>query len=292
MLSNSFVKCEELKDWLAAIAPEYNIPCLERFTQTFIPGEFEKVENNIKGILGLAEYCSITVDIWSNMQMRSYIGITCHFVDNDFKLHSLLLTCERFKGSHTAANVSAIVQNVIDRFNLQTKLDFIITDNAANMVSAFNLPSFDDDFVGEGEYQLTVEEFSDLKEYLYLTKHERCFAHSLQLVIRHAFQELQIPELKKVARIVSHIRKSGKAGDYLEGETRAQSANQTRWNSQLHMVRSVLKIDRTKLDTLSGLDVAEKLTSADRAKLADFQAIMEPFEQLTNRIQGIYQHFI
>ena len=289
MLSNSIIKSEELRDFLSVIAPEYSIPCLKTFIHTLLPQECQKVENIIRGILGLTDYCSITVDLWSNMQMRSYIGITCHLIDNNFQLHSFLLQCERFKGNHTAANISARVENVISTFNLKDKVEFIVTDNAANMVAAFNLPAFDNDLIGEDEFKLTVEEFEELSDYIYLTKHVRCFAHSLQLVIKHAFQKCQVPEfLKKVNKIVSFIRKSGKSAEYLEGETRAQAPNQTRWNSQLQMITSILKIDRTKLDSLPGLEVTDKLTNSDRAYLMEFEAIMKPFQQATNKIQGTF----
>ena len=70
------------------------------------------------------------------------MGITCHLIDNNYKLHSFLLQCERFKGNHTAANISLRVQAVIAKFELAEKLDFIISDNAANMVAAFDLPAF------------------------------------------------------------------------------------------------------------------------------------------------------
>ena len=290
MLSNSFVSCEDLKDLCDVIAPEYSIPCLNSFKHTLVPLEFERIENKIKGILNLADYCSITVDLWSNRSMRAYMGITCHLIDNNYKLHSFLLQCERFKGNHTAANISLRVQAVIAKFELAEKLDFIISDNAANMVAAFDLPAFSN-FSSENDELIALDVEGEVDQYITFAKHARCFAHSLQLVIKHAFQQCQVPDLlRKAHRIVTHVRKSNIAVDHLDGETRAQPSNQTRWNSQLTMIRSILKIDRTKLDTVPGLNHSDNLSNSERANLTEFEQLMESFEEATNRIQGIISY--
>jgi len=45
----------------------------------------------------------MTVDIWSNTQMRSYIGVTVHFMSN-WKLHNASLVCRRFKVHHKSTS--------------------------------------------------------------------------------------------------------------------------------------------------------------------------------------------
>lgn len=289
MLSNSIIESEELRDLFNTAVPEYAVPGLHKFLETMVPAEFNRIEIKLNAILKQANFCSITLDLWSNRQMRSYIGITCHLIDSNFKLHSFLLECGRFKGSHTAANISSHVQEVTAKFDLQSKLDFIITDNAANMVSAFDCPVFSEIVICDTDtLDLDLVDCDELGEYIFFTKHERCFAHSLQLVIKHAFKKGEVPDyIKKVQRIVSFIRKSGRAGELLEGEPRAQASNQTRWNSQLKMIRSVCNIDRTKLDTLPGLDPSDRLSISDRVCLREFQEIMTPFEEATDRVQGI-----
>ena len=89
-----------------------------------------------------------------------------------------------------------------------------------------------------------------------LPSHERCFAHSLQLVIKHSLTTAESVNepLKKVKTIVSHIRKFSVATDLNcyrfefsnEDQPRAQAANETRWNSQLKMVRSITDFKRIR----------------------------------------------
>ena len=75
---------------------------------------------------------SLTIDLSSNRQMRGLIGITGHSV-LDWTMHSVMLSCSRFRGHHTAENVAQQVQKTLACFDIGDK----ITDSAPNMVKAF-----------------------------------------------------------------------------------------------------------------------------------------------------------
>ena len=48
----------------------------------------------------------------------------------------VMLACRRFEGIHTAENVLTNYEDIITQFNLQGKVGYIITDNAANMLKS------------------------------------------------------------------------------------------------------------------------------------------------------------
>ena len=75
--------------------------------------------------------------------------------------------------------------------------------------------------------------------------------------------------------------KSTVATDALIGENRLQSSVPTRWNSQLIMIKSILKVDQ---DKLNALDTA-KLAAYERNTLRYFVEILSPFEEATDIAQ-------
>lgn len=55
----------------------------------------------LQDVLQSLESVSLTVDIWSDRRLRSYLGITVHFIECDMQLSSALLCCERFHGEYS-----------------------------------------------------------------------------------------------------------------------------------------------------------------------------------------------
>ena len=81
----------------------------------------------------------VTVDIWTNLQMRLFIGLTAHFVDNDFDLKSRLLCWEHFAERHTAVNIANRYEDVDMRYQTDGKVRRIVSDNACSIKKAFEL---------------------------------------------------------------------------------------------------------------------------------------------------------
>jgi hypothetical protein len=44
---------------------------------------------------------SLTADFWTSLKMKSFMAITIHFIDKDWKLQHFVLDIFEFKGSHT-----------------------------------------------------------------------------------------------------------------------------------------------------------------------------------------------
>ena len=98
----------------------------------------------------------------------------------------------------------------------------------------------------------------------YLSQHQSCFAHTLQLVIKDALKDAD--KLKKYpGKGLWHHEscESTIAKDVLHDELRLQPANVKRWHSQVKMVRSILVSDAEKLSQLQ----APHLTQFDRSTL-------------------------
>lgn len=215
--------------------------------------------------------------------MKSFIGVTGHMIV-DFKLHTVLLACARVKGRHTAENILHYYEKVVSDYDLSGKIVAVVTDNAANMVKAFTLPGYQDDIeMGEEDDNEAGEDVTDdvLED---IPQHDRCFAHTLQLIVKDGLQsDSQINSiLSKVSTIVGHVRKSTIATELLENECRVQAACPTRWNSQLAMVRSVVDIPANKLNEAC----PTKLSGKEREQLDEFIKIMS----LVGKFLNLYKH--
>lgn len=62
--------------------------------------------------LSAVNYVATTTDCWSARQ-RSYLGVTCHWIDNtSLERHSAALACRRLKGSHTFDILAAALEEI------------------------------------------------------------------------------------------------------------------------------------------------------------------------------------
>ena len=64
-----------------------------------IENMYTELTRSLKDLLSSEErkYISLTVDLWSDRRMRSYMGVTAHFIEND-QLSRAVLCCQKFDG--------------------------------------------------------------------------------------------------------------------------------------------------------------------------------------------------
>ena len=223
--------------------------------------------------------------------MRVYIGITGHFT-GDFQLQNVMLACRRFDGSYTAENVLSNYQDIIDQFNLDGKVGYIITYNAANMLKAFvEFPGVEADS-GDNESDESDDEDEDvympvdsLDVLDYLPKHISCFIHTLQLVLHDGIKQIEAVStiINKVSKMVSFVRHSCRATSLFEGGRKLQAKNDSRWNSTNNMLKSLLDADPAIIEQL---DYSAKLTKYEMKVISEKTAVLTPFEHATMQCQA------
>lgn len=107
-----------------------------------IPDLVENAKKHICETLKKHSSISVTVDIWSERTLRSFLGITAHICNTSedvYKLDSFLLDCIHFPSRHTGENLSVAFDDITEEYGTTSKIDYIITDNAANMKCAFKV---------------------------------------------------------------------------------------------------------------------------------------------------------
>ena len=99
--------------------------------------------------------------MWTSKNRQGYLGVTCSFLDKNFKIHEIILTIEYVRYPHTAQNISDTLLALLDKWDLREKVHMITTENGANMKKA-------------------IKNMNIVSKNI---KWQPCTAHTLQLVI-------------------------------------------------------------------------------------------------------------
>ena len=173
---------------MSALDQRYQVPSHKHYVNTLLQEEATRVHSDVLPQLSCAESVCVTLDIWSSRQMRSYLGITGHFLV-DWSMKSVVLACKRFRGRHTADSIGQQFEETIQEYNIASKISTIVTDNASNMVKAFSLPEFQpiaahtgDSGDEDDDLDMTVTVPADVYDQV-ITDHSPCFCHTTQLVV-------------------------------------------------------------------------------------------------------------
>ena len=286
----SLVDSDRFCDILRQLDPRYVVPSRKQLSTRLLGNMAATTRQRVMDKLGQAQSVCLTIDLWSNRQMRGFIGITGHFILN-WTMESVMLACKRFTGRHTAENIRQQYEETVASFDIGEKITNIVTDNASNMTKAFvfDLPGFDSavelesDDDGDTDDDNTQPEDS-CYELLPTIERDACFAHTINLCVSDGLQKAGQHTTRVLAiasKIVSHVRKSVNGTEALASEKQLQPAVATRWNSQLVMIKSILNVSPDKLNTLDTV----KLTTYERKTLGEVCEVLRPFEEASTYAQ-------
>jgi hypothetical protein len=130
---------EGFVEFIHEFDPNYQIPC-DKTIQQLLAESYNQIKEVLvaklkKNVIS----CSITTDLWTARSRSGYIGVTCSFIDNDFKLCEAILSIQFVPYPHTGNNICGVLREIISNWNLNGKVFTITTDNGSNMVRAGKL---------------------------------------------------------------------------------------------------------------------------------------------------------
>ena len=297
----SLIEQPSFKNFMAVVDEKYCPVSRATITRSLTERAAEK-EAKIKAQLEKADTVSVTVDIWTDRVMRGFLGITAHYMEQNGttpSLQSVLLGCERFTGSHTGDRISEKFDEICEKFNVKHKLQYIISDNAANMKKAFTVcfpsaQSQDDELENSELWEDVNEENQQDVETIQSScrqKRLQCFAHTLQLVVRDGLKETKVlnSAMAKVTKFCSLLHSTCGMKEAFEehygGNRSIPSAVATRWNSTL---RLVIGLDPQNLNSLLESQGHRGLCLSARecGQLQELVEVLAPFLQATDLTQG------
>lgn len=79
-----------------------------------IAKEYEERKKQLKEDLhASAKIMSLTTDSWTSMNTHSFTTITCHYINKDWEIKSLVLSTIHKKQDHTSDNIRAELEEIL-----------------------------------------------------------------------------------------------------------------------------------------------------------------------------------
>ncbi len=127
----NFVESDEFRQYVAYLNCQADLP-KRRELRTQLKKRYNTVQDQLLPGLGLKTRVSIALDCWGSQNQLPFLGITCHYISEDWQLCEALLGFEPFLGSHTGWNLAQIVDKVLADHSLSHHLLAVAADNASN----------------------------------------------------------------------------------------------------------------------------------------------------------------
>lgn len=80
----SIIEDRVFKAFATALNSEYKLPCRKTISNSFLPVALETEKDHVTKVLSRAEAVTLTTDCWTSRNTESFIGVTAHFIDEDF----------------------------------------------------------------------------------------------------------------------------------------------------------------------------------------------------------------
>jgi hypothetical protein len=96
------------------------------------------MDKKLEKVLPTCQGVAFAGDFWTSNTADPYLGMTMHYVDQDFELHMIMVACKLAEGRHTAVNIASHMDKDVSGIAglKSTTTRFCLTDNAAAMLAA------------------------------------------------------------------------------------------------------------------------------------------------------------
>src|SRR3954463_5484565 len=224
----SVVEQTEFRDFIYTLDSRYVIPCRQTIKQE-VELLFSQRRTNLKSeINNIISKISLTTDIWtSSYNHTAFLGITMHYINNNWKVKKCLLDFIPIEGSHIGSLILTKLIELLQEFNISNRVISLTTDNGSNMLVCGR------ELANELEAGFFGLSFS----------HNRCAAHIINLAVKAELKHLDT-SIVKLRKFVIKIRNSQLLLDDLKSICNIKNKKflmsiqdiDTRWNATYQMI--------------------------------------------------------
>lgn len=285
-----FVEGQGFKFFCSQMQPRFHIPsritvardCYEMFVE-----ERLKLKSFLK--TNSKRIC-LTTDTWTSIQRINYMCLTCHFIDNDWKLNRRILNFCPIS-SHKGEAIGKAIEKCLLEWGIENVMTVTVDNASSNDVAVCYLKKRINNWKG-----------SVLKgEYL----HVRCVAHIMNLVVNDGLK-LSNDSVCRVRNAVRYVRqspsrlqkfKSCVEMEKIESKSLLCLDVPTRWNSTYMMLDAAIKFQKaferfeehdpffsSELNQVDGRE--GKPRDEDWEKVKSLTELLENFYDLTKNVSG------
>ncbi|CAM4651471.1 unnamed protein product [Leuciscus chuanchicus] len=276
----SLVEGEAFIDMIEYACPGFKCPSRWWFTKQLEKAYQSTLEDLKKDLQKRSSKISLTTDAWTSIATETYLGVTCHYINDNWEMVSFVLCTKPLEDRHTAENIARWIEEVAEKFDfsLCDDVQAIVHDNAANVVKALRI----------------LEEKHGVASL-------RCAGHTTQLIVNHALKDPRINKALGAARsLVGYFHSSDIASLKLKLKQDQMGTAQhkltqdvaVRWNSSYYMITRLLEQRWPVTATLSDPEVTKAgkqyldMKADQWSLLEELQKALEPFEQATVFLSG------
>uniref|UniRef100_A0A669B7A9 HAT C-terminal dimerisation domain-containing protein n=1 Tax=Oreochromis niloticus TaxID=8128 RepID=A0A669B7A9_ORENI len=232
--------------------------------------KFKEEKQKAKREVEKATAVSLTSDMWTSIHMDAYLAVTCHFVNEQDTLSTVLLGVGHFSKAHTAENIAEVKKVLMEEWGIQNKVRCLVTDAAPNMISSSKI----------------------LK-----VRHTKCIAHTLNLIVRKSIDNTPgLEEIRgKARKMVSYFRSSATAKEKLcqmqqqmgRSHLKLLQEVDTRWNSTYTMLQRLYEEREPVSAALVSMrtDLAP-VTAEEYHSVKECLEVLSPFYTATTELSG------
>lgn len=178
---------------------------------------------------------AITTDMWTaDIQKKGYMAVTAHFIDDSWKLRSIIMRFVYVPAPHNAETICEVLYESLLEWNIDDKLMTVTVDNCTTNDKAIET------IVGKiGKKKLPLEG---------TLLHMRCCAHILNLIVKDGLDVMK-SAIENIRESVAYWTATGKRIEKFEDMAKFKKVKitrklvldcKTRWNSTFMMLEVAL----------------------------------------------------
>lgn len=221
---------------------------------------------------------SLTLDLWTSFEDNFYLSVTCHWIDENWSFHKVLLDICRVPYPHGGSDIFSALLKVLKTYNIENRVLSCTHDNSQNANHACQ----------------TLKEVFDVQKvgpFCYIP----CAARTLSSIIDDGLRTTK-PIISKIRELIKQLNASLDISEdfiqfataYQEGSWRFPLDASARWSGTYQMLDVVCKGGKS-LDAVirkyeGALDSRLMLNGTEKNVVNVVHSYLEPFYKTTNNI--------